>query len=165
MFDVIIIGGGPAAAAAAVYTGRKRLNTLLITEEFGGQSVVSDNIEIETMINRSESANEIRMFRIYKRRIRIIRMSFVSFGSAWYHACFKKKEINHQRTRRSWNRHWFGGSSGRAHLREDWRAHGSFEKKSQRQPFAPRTSENGWQASAFFELSGEKQQQDLQGND
>ncbi len=45
MFDVIIIGGGPAAAAAAVYTGRKRLNTLLITEEFGGQSVVSDNIE------------------------------------------------------------------------------------------------------------------------
>ncbi|MBI4038558.1 FAD-dependent oxidoreductase, partial [Candidatus Daviesbacteria bacterium] len=40
-FDVIIIGGGPAGVAAAVYTARKELKTLLITESFGGQSIVS----------------------------------------------------------------------------------------------------------------------------
>lgn len=45
MYDVIIIGGGPAGAAAAVYAARKRLKTLLITESFGGQSVVSDDIQ------------------------------------------------------------------------------------------------------------------------
>jgi alkyl hydroperoxide reductase subunit F len=45
MYDVIIIGGGPAGAAAAVYTARKRLKTLLVTETFGGQSIVSDDIQ------------------------------------------------------------------------------------------------------------------------
>lgn len=44
LFDVIIIGGGPAGVAAGVYTARKRLKTLLITESFGGQSIVSGNI-------------------------------------------------------------------------------------------------------------------------
>lgn len=45
MYDIIIIGGGPAGTAAAVYTARKRLKTLVITEEFGGQSIVSDDIQ------------------------------------------------------------------------------------------------------------------------
>ena len=45
MYDVIIIGGGPAGCAAAVYTARKRLKTLLIAESFGGQSIVSDDIQ------------------------------------------------------------------------------------------------------------------------
>lgn len=45
LYDVIIIGGGPAGTAAAVYTARKRLKTLLITESFGGQSIVSDDIQ------------------------------------------------------------------------------------------------------------------------
>ena len=45
MYDLIIIGGGPAGAAAGVYAGRKQLKTLLITREFGGQSIVSDGIE------------------------------------------------------------------------------------------------------------------------
>jgi len=43
--DTIIIGGGPAGAAAAVYSARKKLKTLVITEKFGGQSVVSSSIE------------------------------------------------------------------------------------------------------------------------
>ena len=43
-YDLIIIGGGPAGAAAAVYASRKRLNTIFITAEFGGQSVVSEKI-------------------------------------------------------------------------------------------------------------------------
>lgn len=44
MYDVIIIGGGPAAAGAAVYVARKKLKTLLIAGEFGGQSIVSADI-------------------------------------------------------------------------------------------------------------------------
>jgi len=44
VYDLIIIGGGPAGAAAAVYASRKRLKTLFITAEWGGQSVVSEQI-------------------------------------------------------------------------------------------------------------------------
>lgn len=45
MYDLAIIGGGPAGSAAAVYAARKLLKTALITESFGGQSVVSPDIE------------------------------------------------------------------------------------------------------------------------
>ena len=44
MYDLIILGAGPAGTAAGVYAARKKLKTLLITEEFGGQSVVSETI-------------------------------------------------------------------------------------------------------------------------
>jgi alkyl hydroperoxide reductase subunit F len=43
-YDLIIVGGGPAGTAAAVYAARKRLKTLFITSEWGGQSVVSEQI-------------------------------------------------------------------------------------------------------------------------
>ncbi|MEI7709762.1 MAG: FAD-dependent oxidoreductase [bacterium] len=43
-YDLIIIGGGPAGASAAVYASRKRLQTLFITAEWGGQSIVSEKI-------------------------------------------------------------------------------------------------------------------------
>ena len=45
MNDLIIIGGGPAGVAAGVYAARKRLKTVLIAEEIGGQSTVSDGIQ------------------------------------------------------------------------------------------------------------------------
>ena len=45
IYDLIIIGGGPAGVSAGVYAARKKLKTLLVTPEFGGQSVVSDGIE------------------------------------------------------------------------------------------------------------------------
>jgi len=45
MKDLLILGGGPAGVAAGVYAARKRLTATLITEEIGGQSVVSDGIE------------------------------------------------------------------------------------------------------------------------
>ena len=44
-YDLLIIGGGPAGVAAGVYASRKKLQTLLVTEDFGGQSVVSEGIE------------------------------------------------------------------------------------------------------------------------
>jgi alkyl hydroperoxide reductase subunit F len=45
MYDLIIVGGGPAGTAAGVYASRKRLKTLLITKEWGGQSTVSPDIQ------------------------------------------------------------------------------------------------------------------------
>lgn len=45
MYDLIIIGGGPAGTGAGVYAARKRLKTLLLTKEFGGQSTVSVDIQ------------------------------------------------------------------------------------------------------------------------
>lgn len=44
-YDLLIIGGGPAGTAAAVYAARKQLKTALVAEEFGGQSIVSDDIQ------------------------------------------------------------------------------------------------------------------------
>lgn len=43
-FDLAIIGGGPAGAAAGVYAARKRLRTIVVTPDFGGQSTVSSAI-------------------------------------------------------------------------------------------------------------------------
>jgi len=45
MNDLIIIGGGPAGVAAGVYASRKFLKTVLIAEEWGGQSTVSEGIQ------------------------------------------------------------------------------------------------------------------------
>jgi len=44
MYDLIILGGGPAGTAATVYSARKQLKTAIITNEFGGQSIVSETI-------------------------------------------------------------------------------------------------------------------------
>lgn len=45
MNDLVIIGGGPAGVAAGVYAARKQLKTVVIGEEFGGQSTVSEGVE------------------------------------------------------------------------------------------------------------------------
>jgi len=45
MYDFLIVGGGPAGVAAGVYAARKKIKTILITEVWGGQSVVSAGIE------------------------------------------------------------------------------------------------------------------------
>jgi NADH-dependent peroxiredoxin subunit F len=45
MYDLIIIGGGPAGVSAGVYAARKRLTTCFITRDWGGQSVVSTDIQ------------------------------------------------------------------------------------------------------------------------
>lgn len=45
MYDLLILGGGPAALSSGIYAGRKNLNTALIADSLGGQSVISDKIE------------------------------------------------------------------------------------------------------------------------
>lgn len=45
IYDLAIIGGGPAGVAAGVYSARKKIKTILITESFRGQSAVSGDIQ------------------------------------------------------------------------------------------------------------------------
>lgn len=44
IYDLIIIGGGPAGVSASVYAARKKMKTLFVTSEWGGQSIVSEKI-------------------------------------------------------------------------------------------------------------------------
>lgn len=43
--ELIIIGGGPAGCSAAVYAARSRIDTLIMTEDFGGQLLLTDSVE------------------------------------------------------------------------------------------------------------------------
>lgn len=45
MYDLIIVGGGPAGVSAGIYASRKKIKILLITDKFGGQSVVAADIQ------------------------------------------------------------------------------------------------------------------------
>lgn len=44
-YELIIIGGGPGGVAAGVYASRKKIKSLLICKDWGGQSVVSPEIQ------------------------------------------------------------------------------------------------------------------------
>ncbi len=44
-YDLAIIGGGPAGVAAGVYAARKRLKTVFLTKDFGGQSTESLDVQ------------------------------------------------------------------------------------------------------------------------
>lgn len=44
-YDFLIIGGGAAGCSAAVYAARRRLDTAIVTEDFGGQLLETDKIE------------------------------------------------------------------------------------------------------------------------
>jgi len=45
MYDLIIVGGGPAGVSAGIYAARKKIKSAIITESFGGQSIVSTEIQ------------------------------------------------------------------------------------------------------------------------
>lgn len=45
LYDLAIIGGGPAGVSAGVYAARKKLKTIFLTKDFGGQSIVSEDIQ------------------------------------------------------------------------------------------------------------------------
>jgi alkyl hydroperoxide reductase subunit F len=45
IYDLVIIGGGPAGVAGGVYAARKKLKTLFVTKDWGGQSLVSPDIQ------------------------------------------------------------------------------------------------------------------------
>ena len=62
MHDLIIIGGGPAGIAGAIYAARKRLKTVLVAGEIGGQSVVSEGIENWVGVPKVPGADLAKMF-------------------------------------------------------------------------------------------------------
>ncbi|MDY6769724.1 MAG: FAD-dependent oxidoreductase [Candidatus Nanohaloarchaea archaeon] len=43
--ELVIVGGGPGGCSAAVYAARSRIDTLLVTEDFGGQLLLTDKVE------------------------------------------------------------------------------------------------------------------------
>ena len=45
MFDLVIVGAGPAGLTAGVYAARKRMKTLVVSENIGGQTLLSGMIE------------------------------------------------------------------------------------------------------------------------
>jgi alkyl hydroperoxide reductase subunit F len=45
MLDLIIVGAGPAGITAAVYAARKRMDFLVVTEDIGGQTALSADVE------------------------------------------------------------------------------------------------------------------------
>lgn len=45
MYDLIIIGAGPAGMTAAVYASRKKMATLLLSPDIGGQPMVTREVE------------------------------------------------------------------------------------------------------------------------
>lgn len=45
IYDVTIVGGGPAGLTSAIYTSRKKLKTLLVTVNIGGQATLTNHIE------------------------------------------------------------------------------------------------------------------------
>ena len=45
LYDLLIIGGGPAGMTAAVYSARKQIKTLLISETLGGQLLLTSDIQ------------------------------------------------------------------------------------------------------------------------
>ena len=48
IYDLIIVGGGPAAVSAGVYAARKRIKSLIITRDWGGQS--KDSLDVQNFI-------------------------------------------------------------------------------------------------------------------
>ncbi len=45
IYDLIIIGAGPAGITAGIYAARKRMGTLILTDDIGGQTTWSGDIE------------------------------------------------------------------------------------------------------------------------
>jgi len=45
IYDLIIIGAGPAGITAAVYAARKKMDTLVVTKDIGGQAAWSGDIQ------------------------------------------------------------------------------------------------------------------------
>jgi len=71
MYELIIIGAGPAGMTAAVYAARKKLNTLLISYDLGGQPLRNAGVEnymgyqfIEGAVLMQKFQEQLRQFSI-----------------------------------------------------------------------------------------------------
>jgi len=62
MYDSIIIGGGPAGLAAAIYTCRKKMSTLVLTMDIGGQTNLAAHIENYPGVDSEAGMHLMRKF-------------------------------------------------------------------------------------------------------
>ena len=63
MYDLIIIGAGPAGLTAAIYAARKKLNTLVLAKDVGGQAALSWEVENYLGYNLISGAELVMKFR------------------------------------------------------------------------------------------------------
>jgi len=62
MHDVIIIGAGAAGLSAAIYACRRKLNTLVISMDKGGQTILTSSIENYPGFKKSHGAKLMKIF-------------------------------------------------------------------------------------------------------
>jgi len=71
MYDVIIIGAGPAGLSAAIYSVRKKLKTLILTEDLGGQITEAHMVENYLGIPEISGIDLIEKFREHAKKFDI----------------------------------------------------------------------------------------------
>lgn len=71
MYDVIIIGAGPAGFSAAIYSVRKKLKTLILTEGVGGQIAEAHMVENYLGIPEISGIDLIERFRDHAKKFNI----------------------------------------------------------------------------------------------
>jgi len=70
-YDLIIIGGGPAGITAGIYAARKKINTLLITKDFIGQTGMAFFIENYPGFERISGLELIKKFKNHLKKFEI----------------------------------------------------------------------------------------------
>ena len=71
MYDLIIIGGGPAGITAGIYAARKKLNTLLISKDFVGQTGSAFGIENYTGFKEIRGLELMKKFKEHLEKFEI----------------------------------------------------------------------------------------------
>jgi len=69
--DVVIIGAGPAGLSAAIYSVRKKLKTLILTEDLGGQITQAHQVENYLGIPEISGIDLIEKFRDHAKKFKI----------------------------------------------------------------------------------------------
>lgn len=69
MYDTIIIGGGPAGMTAAIYAARKKMNTLVLTQNIGGQTLWSSEVDNYLGFQLVSGADLVNKFRAHLKRL------------------------------------------------------------------------------------------------
>jgi len=63
MLDAIIVGAGPAGMAAAVYMARQKLKFAILTNDVGGQTLLSDDVENYLGFHLLDGGELVKKFR------------------------------------------------------------------------------------------------------
>lgn len=108
IYDLVIVGGGPGGVAAGVYAARKKIKAVLITDIFGGQSMVSNEIRNwigEISISGFELAKKLEEhLKSYKEDIEILEgdlvteIKKVSFSPPLFEVKTKKGQLLQAKT-------------------------------------------------------------------